>query len=94
MSAGASQPGRPADEGSVDESGRRLPGAILWIGFGSLLSLAVMHLDLGLCGSLFLPGQKLWKDEGSGVEETTRLPARRVSAPADYGKVNVDDRGE
>jgi hypothetical protein len=56
-----------------------------WLKVPVLLSLAVirdssvMHFDMGLYGSFFLTGAKIWNDRDSGVNEVSRLTNTSIS---------------
>ena len=56
-----------------------------WLKFPMLLSFAairnssVMHFDIGIYGSLFLVGERTWKDIDSGIDEIVRLTNKSIS---------------
>ena len=55
----------------------------LLVSFAVIRNSSVMHFEIGMYGSFFLAGEKIWKDTESGVDDTVKL--NRSSIDDDYG---------
>jgi hypothetical protein len=50
----------------------------LLVSFSVIRNSSVMHFDIGMYGSFFLVGEKIWRDTQSGIDVTTKLTRRSI----------------